>query len=192
MRPGIKVQWPKKDADATEAAMESEPTPTVADTSTPPREPASYKSGERTALPPPPADVAPTLRILFIDDSELVLAVREHHLRTAGFDVRTTKLTGEIPRLMEGWAPHLVLIDVMMPEVAGDTLCGEIKARFGGAVPIVLFSNLDKPALEERALACRADAYLSKSTDAAEFIRFVRSICAMTYSPDALPLSTRR
>ena len=145
--------------------------------------------GETTTLAPPPdtAESKPELRILLIDDSEIALAVHEHYLRQAGFDVRATLSVGEFDVLLRGWQPHLVLMDVQMPEIGGEILCRRVKAKLGMKVPVVLLSDLPREELEQRARLGDADAFLSKNDDPKMLIEYVRSICALVYSPEALP-----
>ncbi len=139
---------------------------------------------------PLPVEDAPesrALRILMIDDSEFVLGVHSHLLKKAGFEVRTTTSAREFDVLLEGWKPHLVLMDVQMPGVSGDELCRRVKAKFKATVPVVFVSDLPRTQLAERAKIGGADAFLSKSSDWAGFVDFVRNICAITYSPEDLP-----
>ncbi len=65
-----------------------------------------------------------------------------------------------------------------------------MKARFGSAVPIVLVSDLPREELERRARSGKADAFISKALNGKDFVEFVRNICAITYSPEALPQRT--
>ena len=118
---------------------------------------------------------------------EFVLNVHAHLLHKAGFDARTTTSPREFDVLLESWRPHLVLMDVQMPGMSGDELCRRVKAKFKATVPVVFVSDLPKEQLAERAKLGGADAFLSKSSDWAGFIEFVRNICAMTYSPEDLP-----
>ncbi|MBX3228632.1 MAG: protein kinase [Labilithrix sp.] len=128
-----------------------------------------------------------TLRILMIDDSTFVLGVYSQILVKAGFDVRTTTSVREFDDLLARWQPHLVLMDVQMPEVSGDELCRRVKARFKATVPVVFVSDLPRAQLADRAAAAQADAFLSKTSDWNGFVDFVRNICAITYSPEHLP-----
>lgn len=142
-----------------------------------------------TRLParPPPSTGKPALRILLIDDSEISLGIHSQLLLAQGFDVRTTASPGEFEALLDGWRPHLVLMDVSMPEVSGDVLCRRVKARLKASVPIVLMSDLPREVLAERARVAEADAYLAKTSDGGAFVEYVRNICALTYSPEDLP-----
>ena len=127
------------------------------------------------------------LRILLIDDSPFVLGVHSHLLTKAGFDCRTTTSVREFEGLLDTYRPHLVLMDVQMPGMDGDELCPRVKAKFKATVPVVFVSDLPKAELAERAKRGGADAFLSKTSDWASFIDFVRNICAITYSPEDLP-----
>jgi serine/threonine-protein kinase len=169
--------------------FENEATPASVASTLPPMG-AEAVADRVTRLPARPASIPAkksALRILLIDDSELALAVHDHWLSSAGFDVRTTASVGEFEILLEGWAPHLVLMDVTMPEVSGDVLCRQVKERLGGAVPVVLLSGLPNEVLETLARKGRADAFLSKDTVGPQLVEYVRNICAMTYSPEDLP-----
>jgi serine/threonine-protein kinase len=116
----------------------------------------------------PPAGSSPqtsTLCILLIDDSESTRLVHEDLLRKAGFEVRATPSAEHEARL-EGWAPHLVLIDVKMPNADGDALCCRVKMHVGASIPVVL---------------------VAEDVDDAGFVEYVRTLCAITYSPEDLP-----
>ena len=56
------------------------------------------------------------------------------------------------------------------------------------AGPVVLVSDLPSNVLESRARSAGADAFVRKMSDGAAFVEFVRNICAIAYSPDALPV----
>lgn len=136
-----------------------------------------------SSLPPPQA----ALRILLIDDSELILHMHAEALSSAGFDVRATTDVSEFDGLVRDWQPHLVLMDVMMPGITGDALCRRVKDRYRATVPVVLLSDLPREQLRGRAEIGAADAFFRKTADLGALVDFVRNICALTYSPEDLP-----
>ena len=141
----------------------------------------------RPAEAPVPSSRAQALRILLIDDSELVLGLHAQLLTTHGFDVRTTTSVGEFEVLLDTWKPQLVLMDMQMPEMTGEELCRRVKARFRATLPVVFLSDLPPETLAEHARTAGADAFFAKTSDWTAFVEFVRNILAITYSPEDLP-----
>jgi DNA-binding response OmpR family regulator len=66
-------------------------------------------------------------RILVVDDDENVLNLEKTILEQKGFHVTPAAGGAEALRLLGGAAYDLVLLDVMMPEVDGFTVCRKIK-----------------------------------------------------------------
>jgi two-component system sensor histidine kinase/response regulator len=66
-------------------------------------------------------------RILVVDDDENILSLERTILEQKGFDVTTAGGGAEALRLLGATTFDLVLLDVMMPEVDGFTVCRKIK-----------------------------------------------------------------
>jgi DNA-binding response OmpR family regulator len=66
-------------------------------------------------------------RILVVDDDENILSLERTILEQKGFDVTTTAGGKEALRVLAEQPFDLVLLDVMMPEVDGFTVCRKIK-----------------------------------------------------------------
>ena len=149
--------------------------------------PAPSSCGTISTGPPPPPSVDARLRILLIDDSTIALGMHGAVLSEAGFEVRTTSSVSEFELLLDRWRPHLVLMDVQMSDVNGDELCLRVKRKFRATVPVVLLSAMRPEKLRGRAQGAGADAFFRKTGDLDSFVDFVKNICALTYSPEALP-----
>jgi CheY-like chemotaxis protein len=101
--------------------------------------------------------------VLLVDDSALTLEITAAVLRSAGFDVRTSSAVHGLRDLLGGWSPDVILTDVDMPDLSGPELCRLLKCSYETAhVPVVLFSALPVPELEQLARECEADGYLAK------------------------------
>src|SRR5689334_7217319 len=90
--------------------------------------------------------------VLVVDDSEVVLAVTKALLEGAGFRVLTHPGPAGCVAVILQEKPDLVLIDVNMPKLGGET----IVKLFGKAQPnsetiTLLFSTLRAKQLEQRA-----------------------------------------
>lgn len=86
------------------------------------------------------------LRIIIVDDDDLVLAVYERLLRGAGFVVRLAHDAEETLRYIETDAPDAVLIDLSMPDGSGMDLARRIHAlgRPGSPVIVIFSGDFDR------------------------------------------------
>jgi DNA-binding response OmpR family regulator len=66
-------------------------------------------------------------RILVVDDDENILSLERTILEQKGFDVTAAAGGAEALKLLADQTFDLVLLDVMMPEVDGFTVCRKIK-----------------------------------------------------------------
>ena len=66
-------------------------------------------------------------RILVVDDDENILTLERTILEQKGFDVTTVPGGAEALQVLQDQPFDLVLLDVMMPEIDGFTVCRRIK-----------------------------------------------------------------
>src|SRR5262245_65488160 len=87
--------------------------------------------------------------VMVIDDSEIVLSVTRNVLETAGFRVLTHSRPSGCVALILQEKPQLVLIDVNMPLIGGDTIAKLFgKARPNNDTIVLLYSSLSAAAHE--------------------------------------------
>jgi len=114
--------------------------------------------------------------ILVIDDNAVVLEVTRSTLEQAGFRVVTRdRASGAVVAVLHE-RPDLVLLDVNMPNMTGDSLAdilGRTRATRGTLV--VLYSSLPANALRMKALAVGAHGFIQKTGAQAELVRQVRA-----------------
>ncbi len=68
-------------------------------------------------------------RILLVDDEIDILEFLSYNLRAEGFKISTASNGREAVKITNDIKPHLVLMDVMMPEMDGIAACKEIRAN---------------------------------------------------------------
>jgi two-component system alkaline phosphatase synthesis response regulator PhoP len=68
-------------------------------------------------------------RILLVDDEKDILEFLGYNLRKEGFNIYTASNGREAVKLAGEVIPHLVLMDVMMPEMDGIEACEEIRSN---------------------------------------------------------------
>ncbi len=111
---------------------------------------------------------------MIVDDSDIVLEVIGSALREEGYRVITRNRPTGCVALMLQEEPDLVLVDVTMPGVGGDTLV----RCFGTAHPtsrsvVLLHSSLPEDALSAKAKASGAHGYIRKTDNMSSFVRDV-------------------
>lgn len=67
-------------------------------------------------------------KILIVDDDPHILMTLEFLMIKNGYEVLIARNGTEALQLIEGFAPHLVLLDIMMPDVNGYDICTHIKS----------------------------------------------------------------
>lgn len=79
------------------------------------------------------------MRVLYVDDEPDIREIAEMALGLdPGFEVRAAASGEDALALLQHWAPHVALLDVMMPGMDGPTLLGRIRedARYA-ALPVI-------------------------------------------------------
>ncbi len=110
--------------------------------------------------------------VLVVDDSDIVLQVVRTTLEEAGYRVITRNQPVGTVAVMLQEEPDLVLVDVAMPEVGGDTLV----RCFGTAHPnstttVLLHSSLPVEVLQQKVAASGAHGYIRKTSNQTAFVR---------------------
>ena len=54
-------------------------------------------------------------RVLVVDDEKVVTEVVERYLRLEGYEVSLASDGNEALRVAQGWAPDLIVLDLMLP-----------------------------------------------------------------------------
>ena len=118
-----------------------------------------------------------TARIAVIDDEAPNRFYLQTLLGSAGFDVQVAAGGNEGIALVEKERPDLVLLDLMMPEVDGYSVCERIrKGPAGAGTQIIVLSALDAVDGKIRALELGADDYLVKPVESRELITRIKGM----------------
>ncbi len=120
----------------------------------------------------------PNKKIVVIDDEPSVQEVVRGYLEKDGYHVFVAGNGRDGLALAERTKPGLVVLDLMLPDIAGEEICREIRSR--SDVPILMLTA--KSAEDERVngLALGADDYLTKPFSPRELVARVRAILRRT------------
>jgi CheY-like chemotaxis protein len=114
--------------------------------------------GEASRPGSAPESTRERLRVLVVDDEDLVRLVLGHKLKLAGFDVVEARDGLDALSHLDG--VDIVLTDLNMPRCNGEQLCREIRTREAfSALPIVLMTGGPIDEARMQAAGCQAVLY---------------------------------
>jgi DNA-binding response OmpR family regulator len=102
-------------------------------------------------------------RILIADDDPNIVVSLEFLMKQKGYAVKAVSNGRDALDAIEGFAPDLVLLDVMMPLLSGYDLAQKVRANPAWSdIKIVMLSAKGRDAEVDQGLAAGADAYVTK------------------------------
>jgi len=102
-------------------------------------------------------------KILIIDDDLQLLALLQTGLESKGYEVLVTNSGEQGLQQLEQNRPHLIILDVMLPEMDGWEICRRI--RMISSTPIVMLTGLEAKKHVVKGLNLGADDYIVKPFD---------------------------
>jgi two-component system alkaline phosphatase synthesis response regulator PhoP len=114
-------------------------------------------------------------RILVVEDDPHLAAGVVENLRAEGYEVETAGDGRNALAALATRAYDLVLLDVMMPELDGFTVCRSLRER-GNNTPVLFLTARGDPADRVRGLEAGGDDYLAKPFHLRELLLRVRAI----------------
>ena len=117
------------------------------------------------------------VKVLAVDDSKTMLAMISAQLKGSDFEVVATASSGpEALEKYKQYKPHLVLLDIVMPEVAGvDTL--ERLLRTDASACVVMVSSLGTVDAVQDCLKKGAKSFLQKPLQREGLLTRLKSVC---------------
>ncbi|MCB9745538.1 MAG: response regulator transcription factor [Alphaproteobacteria bacterium] len=113
-------------------------------------------------------------RILVVDDDPRLREVVRYALSRAGFDVQEASDGAKALEAFRAEVPDLIVLDVMMPEMDGLSVCREI--RRDSEVPIVFLSSKDEELDRILGLELGGDDYVTKPFSPRELVSRVKAV----------------
>jgi two-component system OmpR family response regulator len=124
-------------------------------------------------------DEAEGVRVLVVDDEPGIVDVVSMALRYHGFGVETAGSGREALDRVRRWRPHVMVLDVMLPDMEGFEVARRLAAEHA-EVPILFLSARDATADKVRGLTTGGDDYVTKPFSLEELIARLRNILRRT------------
>jgi two-component system KDP operon response regulator KdpE len=113
-------------------------------------------------------------RILVIEDDPAIASLTQLQLENRGYQVEIAKNGVEGLRQAYAWQPDLVVLDIMMPDMDGWTVCERLREL--SDVPIVFVTAIGKEQDIVRGLEMGADDYIVKPFSPRELVARVDAV----------------
>lgn len=115
-----------------------------------------------------------TVMVLAADDDPHIREVLRFALENAGFGVTLAKNGKEALKMSLEQKPHLIILDIIMPEINGMDVCREIRKEL--ETPVIFLTSKDDEIDRIVGLEIGADDYITKPFSPRELIARVRAI----------------
>jgi putative two-component system response regulator len=131
-------------------------------------------------------------QILVVDDDPAIVQILSRLLVREGYIVTTARNGLEALRKVQEQQPDLILLDVMMPEMDGFTVCQRLKDDERTAlIPITMLTGRDDHDNHRRGIEAGADDFLAKPFDHTILRARIRSQLRIKHLTDQLEHTER-
>ncbi len=132
------------------------------------------------------------LRVLIVDDEAVFARAVDRRLSKVGYACSIAATLREARQALEDREPHLVLLDMRLPDGSGLDLLGELRRRNGSEVPVIVVTAYGEVEDAVAAMKLQAADYLKKPVDLEELLLCIDKVLARTALGRALEYSHAR
>lgn len=117
------------------------------------------------------------IKILLVDDEPDILEIVGFHLQKVGYQIFKAKDGNEAVEKAKAFEPHLILLDIMMPNMDGIEACEKIRAIKGlENILIVFFTARGEDYSQVAGFDAGADDYITKPIKPKVLIRKIKAL----------------
>jgi CheY-like chemotaxis protein len=114
------------------------------------------------------------MKVLVVDDNRVNLQIAEEML-SGEYRLKFAMNAAEAIEIASRFQPRIVLLDVMLPDTDGLTVCRRLRRLPGmGDAAIIMVSAKAMPSEQAEGLSAGADEYITKPFDEGELIEMLR------------------
>lgn len=116
-------------------------------------------------------------RIAVVDDEQDIAELAALHLRKANFSVREYYDAASFMASLRSELPHVIILDLMLPDADGYEMCRAIKADAKTAhIPLIILTAKSEEADKVLGLELGADDYVTKPFSPRELVARVKAV----------------
>jgi DNA-binding response OmpR family regulator len=114
-------------------------------------------------------------RVLVVEDQRDLAELLAHNLRVEGLEARVAGDGNEAVRVADGWAPDLVILDLMLPGRDGFDVLRALRGR-SQDLPVLILSARGEEEDKIRGFRLDADQYVTKPFSLPELLERVHAL----------------
>ena len=116
-------------------------------------------------------------RVLVVDDEEDLLELVTFHIQSAGWEAVTATNAADALERIAASRPDLILLDLMLPDLDGLSLCEMFRrSPQTAAIPILMLTGLSREPTRQLALQVGADDFITKPFSPRELMQRVTRV----------------
>ena len=116
----------------------------------------------------------PKIKVLVVDDDAHIAELITLYLNKEGYETKEIRGGRQAVENFPNYSPHLVILDLMLPEMDGYQVCQEIRKM--SSVPIIMLTARGETFDKVLGLEMGADDYVVKPFDPKELIARVKAV----------------
>ncbi|NLK21470.1 MAG: response regulator transcription factor [Epulopiscium sp.] len=118
--------------------------------------------------------MSPEIKILIVDDDVHIAELISLYLNKEGYKTKEIYSGKKAVHTFSSFAPHLVLLDIMLPEIDGYDVCKEIRKISN--IPIIMLTAKGETFDKVLGLELGADDYIVKPFEPKELVARVKAV----------------
>ena len=119
----------------------------------------------------------PAARVLIVEDEESLVTLLSYNLQSEGYTVVHTPSGTDAVMMMQEERPDIVILDWMLPGLAGIEICRQIRARPDTkGLPVIMLTARGEEGDRIRGLQTGADDYVVKPFSVSELVARVKAL----------------
>ena len=116
-------------------------------------------------------------KVLIVEDEDALVTLLTYNLEADGYDVVVSKSGNDALVILAEEQPDIVILDWMLPGIAGIEICRQIRARpKTKTLPVIMLTARGEEGDKVRGLATGADDYVVKPFSVSELLARVRAL----------------
>ena len=132
------------------------------------------------------------IKILLVDDEPDILEIVSYNLRSEGYEVFTASNGVKAVKMAKKIMPHLILLDIMMPEMDGIEACEKIRSiKTLENVIIAFLTARSEDYSQVAGFEAGADDYITKPIKPKVLVSKVKSLLRRLKNSDETDITTK-